>query len=153
MKFKVHALDDKGFADWVAKAKTGAMLDRATYLALTEKSENNPVAYYGQVEEGLFARAVNLCVIEGKMCQAEMMALDMKGGTGVATPLASLPARNPALAQAGFVTGICTIEELMAATVPQRSALPRTAPLTGHGLTLPGAPNNLATLSLSPSDL
>ncbi|NBZ87750.1 ubiquinol oxidase subunit II [Stagnihabitans tardus] len=153
MKFKVHALDDKGFADWVAKAKQGAVLDSATYLALAEKSEKNPVAYYGQVEEGLFARAVNLCVIEGKMCQAEMMALDMKGGTGVATPLASLPGRNPALAQAGFVTGVCTVEELLAASLPERAPIPRTEPLLGHGLTLPGAPNPLATLPLSPSDL
>lgn len=153
MKFKVHALEDAEFDQWVEKARSGPLLDRAEYLKLAEKSENVPVSQYGSVETGLFARAVNLCVIEGKMCQAEMMALDMAGGTGVATPLASLPGRNPALSPAGFVTGICTVEELMAANLPQQAAIPSTAPLLGHGLPLPGAPLPLAGLPLSPSDL
>jgi len=153
MKFKVHAVDDKGFAAWVDQAKKGALLDRAAYLKLAEKSEKNPVVTYGAVEQGLFNRAVNLCVVEGKMCQAEMMALDMKGGTGVATPLASLPGRSPALMAAGFVTGACSVQELQAATLPQQAALPDMAPLVGHGLTTPGTPNPLATLPLSPSDL
>jgi cytochrome o ubiquinol oxidase subunit 2 len=155
MKFKVHALDEAGFADWVAKAKTGETLDRKAYLALAEKSENVAPRYFGTVEAGLFARAVNLCVVEGKMCQAEMMALDMQGGTGVASPLA-LAERNPALGLAGYVTGACTVEELRSAKLAAtRAALPTTEKLAGHGLPQPGvaAPYPLAALSSSPSDL
>ncbi len=152
MRFKVHAVDDKGFADWVAAAKTAPLLDRAAYLKLAEKSENNPPAYFGSVEQGLFARAVNRCVIEGKMCQSQMMALDAKGGTGVATPLA-LASANPALMPAGFVTGACSLDELEAAKLPKAAALPSILPLLGHGLAAPGAPNPLAALPISPSDL
>lgn len=145
MKFKVHAVEAAGFDAWVAQAKTGSALDRKAYLTLAEKSENNAAQYFAPVEDGLFARAVNLCVVEGKICQAEMMAMDAKGGSGVATPLA-LAQGKP------FVTGACTIDDLKAA-VPgfaQNAPLQSTAPLTGRGLPLPGAPYPLAALPATP---
>lgn len=156
MRFKVHAVDGAGFDAWVTKAKDGGLLDRAAYLKLAEKSENVPVSHYGAVETGLFTRAVNLCVVEGKMCQAEMMALDAAGGTGVATPLAALPGRAPALAQAGFVTGACTVEELQLARLPAAPALPDLTPLAGHALprgSLTDAGRPYAGLPLSLSGL
>ncbi|MCW1919832.1 ubiquinol oxidase subunit II [Rhodobacter sp. KR11] len=146
MRFKVHAVDDAGFDAWVNAARDDETLDRAAYLQLAQKSEGDAPRQFGAVEQGLFARAVNLCVEEGKMCQAEMMALDMKGGTGVATPLALLDDRP-------FVTGACSIDELTAATLPRLTALPVMTPLRGHGLTAPGTPRDVAGLPLPPSDL
>ena len=146
MRFKVYAEDQAGFEAWVTKARAEAPLDRPTYLELAKKSEGDAPRQFGQVERGLFARAVNLCVEEGKMCQAEMMALDMKGGTGVATPLI-LAGDRP------FVTGACTTEELEAATLPQLTALPVMPPLRGHGLALPGMAPDVAALPQSQSDL
>lgn len=163
MKFKVNAVDDKGFSDWVAQAKSGATLDRPAYLKLAEKSENNPPAYFGAVEDGLFERAVNRCVPEGKMCQSEMMALDMKAGTGAAAPLAlALPRPGGlvtgGLVTGGLVTGGCSIAEPKAACTAlarQAAALPATGPLLGRGLPSPGelAPNPFVSLPATPSDL
>jgi cytochrome o ubiquinol oxidase subunit 2 len=73
------------FDEWVAQVKGNATpLDRATYLKLEKPSEKEPVRRYAQVEPNLFDRVVNLCVEPGKMCMHDMMAIDAKGGLGLA---------------------------------------------------------------------
>ncbi|WP_370751147.1 ubiquinol oxidase subunit II [Teichococcus oryzae] len=55
MKFKAHSTDQAGFDAWVEKVRaSGATLDMAAYERLAEPSENNPVAYYGNVTPSIF---------------------------------------------------------------------------------------------------
>ncbi|WP_245748950.1 ubiquinol oxidase subunit II [Oceanisphaera psychrotolerans] len=56
MQFKAIATEDEAdFDAWVNKLKQQPRtLNPASYQALAEPSENNPVAYYGQVEPGMF---------------------------------------------------------------------------------------------------
>ncbi|RYH06500.1 MAG: ubiquinol oxidase subunit II, partial [Alphaproteobacteria bacterium] len=85
MRFKVKGLDDASFAAWIAHARTGpGQLDRAAYLALERPSENEPARHFAGVEQGLFDAVVNMCVEPGKMCMRDMMAVDAKGGMGLA---------------------------------------------------------------------
>jgi cytochrome o ubiquinol oxidase subunit 2 len=61
MKFKAIATPTAAdFDAWVAKAKQQATktLDSATYQALAQKSENNPVEYFGSVSHGMFDQIV-----------------------------------------------------------------------------------------------
>ena len=76
-----RALDDAGFDTWVAQAADSAeALDRARYLELEKPSENVPPMAFAPVDPQLFSRVVNMCVEEGRMCMAEMTALDAQGG-------------------------------------------------------------------------
>jgi len=85
MRFKVKGLDDLGFAAWIAQARSGAApLDRMAYLALEKPSENEPARHFAKVDADLFDAVVNLCVEPGKMCMRDMMAVDAKGGMGLA---------------------------------------------------------------------
>ncbi|ABI62174.1 ubiquinol oxidase subunit II [Granulibacter bethesdensis] len=60
MRFKVIATDQKGFDDWVQKARQSAStLDLKTYSELAKPSEKNPVAYYSKVEHGLFSHIIH----------------------------------------------------------------------------------------------
>tara|TARA_Y100000746_G_scaffold213041_1_gene205294 strand:- start:1684 stop:2637 length:954 start_codon:yes stop_codon:yes gene_type:complete len=56
MKFNAIATPTKAdFNQWVEQVKTNAnSLTHANYVELAKASENNPVAYYGKVDEGLF---------------------------------------------------------------------------------------------------
>ncbi|MCH1929898.1 ubiquinol oxidase subunit II [Shewanella sp. A25] len=60
MKFNAIATaTHEEFDAWVAKAKQqGNTLDSATYPALAEKSENNPVEYFSTVSDGMFNQIV-----------------------------------------------------------------------------------------------
>lgn len=74
MNFKTHAVDEAGFEQWVARAKAGdGRLDAATYLKLEQPTEGAPVMRFANVERGLFARAVNMCVRPGQPCMSESM--------------------------------------------------------------------------------
>ena len=74
MHFRTHALDEAGFARWVASTKAAAgKLDTATYLKLEQPSERVPVMHFGSIERGLFDRAVNQCVRPGAPCMSESM--------------------------------------------------------------------------------
>ncbi|SMO42806.1 ubiquinol oxidase subunit II [Paracoccus laeviglucosivorans] len=85
MRFKAHAVDQAGFDAWVDEARaSGANLDRAKFLELEAPSENVKPTPFAEVDPELFDRVVNMCVEEGKICMAEMMALDAQGGTGLA---------------------------------------------------------------------
>ncbi len=85
MHFRVASLSAADFDKWVAKVKAdGGALDRNTYLDLERPSQNVPPRTFGTVDTSLFKLAVNQCVEPGKMCLDEMMAIDAKGGLGLA---------------------------------------------------------------------
>lgn len=85
MRFGVKSLNEGDFDNWVASARSsGNTLDRATYLALERPSEGVPVQHFATVVPNLFQAVVNLCVEPGKMCMHDMMAIDQRGGAGLA---------------------------------------------------------------------
>ncbi|WP_424813372.1 ubiquinol oxidase subunit II [Roseococcus sp. YIM B11640] len=146
MRFRFHGLSEPDFAAWVGQVRLseGAM-DRATFLALERPSENVPPRRYSSVDPTLFDAIVNMCVEPGKMCMHDMMAIDARGGLGVAgigqvqQRLAydrhGARGRMP-LPDRSFVTSICTIP----VPSPERpfAAPVSSAPLTGAGLAPPG---------------
>lgn len=154
MHFKVEATDDAGFDAWIEAARTnGGDLDRPGYLELEAPSENVAPTTFGQVDPQLFARIVNMCVEDGKMCMAEMMALDARGGTGLAGTLnvASLTydregrrgTRAPVLGWKPFtVATYCTPEDsalMFGKTMSQVLARVDQAPMRGKGIQPPSA--------------
>ena len=165
MRFKAHAMkpedfDAWDFDAWIAKARESQLvLDRPTYLELEAPSENVAPQLYSAVDDHLFARVVNMCVEEGRMCMAEMMALDAQGGTGLAGTMNTVPSGHNRLmrrgatgqhsalgGQAMIVASYCTPEDaaLMFAggpTAPVR--IPDPSPLRGHGLSAPKWPLTL----------
>lgn len=94
MGFRTHAVDDAAFAQWVNKvrASDGAKLNGATYLRLEQPSERVPVTYFTGVENGLFERAVNLCVKPGTPCMSESMHHAVAAEQPTPPPASSPPA-------------------------------------------------------------
>ncbi len=150
MHFAFHGLDDKGFDDWIARAKaTGASLGRGEYLQLERPSSNEPVRRYASVDRDLYRAILNMCVEAGKMCMNEMMAIDAKGGLGHeglnnTMPLAydKYARRGSALGpQPAFVAGTCTPDapqgERTAAIKAQVKEPADSTPLLGAGLKRP----------------
>lgn len=85
MRFRFKGLDGAGFDAWVAEVKSHeAVLGREAYLALERPSEREPVRHYGRIAEGLYDAILNLCVEPTKMCMRDMMAIDARGGLGLA---------------------------------------------------------------------
>jgi cytochrome o ubiquinol oxidase subunit II len=59
MTFKALALPQQGFDGWLAKVKASQQtLDAGAYEQLAKASEDNPVAYYSQVQPNLFGDIV-----------------------------------------------------------------------------------------------
>lgn len=150
MRFKARALDDAGFDAWVAQAAAGnETLDRARYLELAQPSQSVPPMTFAQVDPELFQRVVNRCVEQGRMCMAEMMALDAQGGLGLAgianvALLADPDARGTARPVLGLppfqVTGICSVDEqaaMLASAAPPVKAPRDLSPMRGRGLAAP----------------
>lgn len=151
MRFTFLGVDQGGFDQWVASAKaSGQALDRATYLALAKPSENEAVRRYASVEPQLFRLIRDRCVEPGKMCLHDMMAIDARGGLGLAglnlmqPPDAKRPAVRSALfgPKATAVTGYCTTEEAQAAgppttPIPVAAQIEDRMPLRGAGLPRP----------------
>ncbi len=166
MRFAFHGMDAKGFDDWVAKVKAGGgSLDRAGYLELERPSENVPVRRYGTVDPVLFKAIVDRCVETGKMCNSEMMAIDAKGGLGLAGIRNTLPlydqfARRGAVFgdDPSFVVGICSIEELNPETPPALNPPADASPLRGVGMKrpslklMPGSVTSIFSGLKNPSD-
>jgi cytochrome o ubiquinol oxidase subunit II len=146
MHFAFQGLDDKGFDDWIAKAKTaGGTLGRSEYLQLERPSQNEPVRRYASVDGDLYRVILNMCVEPGKMCMSEMMAIDAKGGLGREGFNNTLPLTYDKYARRGaplgasptFVAGICSMDEIKDA--PSRDVLAPLdlTPLRGVGLKRP----------------
>ncbi len=146
MRFVFKGAGNDDFNKWVAQVKAkGGELSRSDYLALERPSQNDPVRYYGTVDPALFRAIVNRCVETGKMCMHEMMAIDAKGGLGLAGINNVLPLTYDKHARRGsvfgpaptYVAGICTIEELEAVRTAQAVAPANATPLRGAGLQRP----------------
>ncbi|MFV0383738.1 ubiquinol oxidase subunit II [Paracoccus sp. (in: a-proteobacteria)] len=154
MHFLTHATDEAAFEDWIARARAGGGdLTRDAYMQLAAPSENEEPRTWGHVDPELFDRVVNLCVPEDKMCAAEMMAIDARGGMGLEGAVniqhlthernAAIVPVTPVLGRAPFmVTSICTPEEaalMFARTGGASRAQRRTdqTPMTGHALPVP----------------
>ncbi|MDQ7263456.1 ubiquinol oxidase subunit II [Paracoccus sp. PS-1] len=155
MHFKALATDEAGFDAWVEKARaSGGSLDRPRYLELEAPSENVPPMSFAEVDPQLFQRIVNMCVEPGKICMAEMMALDAQGGTGLAGTMnvtrltydkhQRRGTRAPVLGWEPFqVASFCTSEDSarMFGQSPELARAPLdTAPLRGHALVPPKGP-------------
>ena len=151
MRFTFHGLSPNGFDAWIAGVKAeGGALDRAAYLQLARRSENDPVRHYAVVEPQLFRLIRDRCVEPGTMCMDEMMAIDARGGLGLAglnllptSRSASHTARSALFGtKATTLSSICTIEEAAAAAAASRPIPigPQVdpAPLHGAGLPRPG---------------
>jgi len=156
MRFAFLGQSTAEFDQWIAQAKaSGNTLDRARYLEIERPSENEPVQRFGTVDPDLFQAIVNMCVERGKMCQNEMMAIDARGGLGMAGVYATAPLSYDKFARRGtglgssktYVAAICSVEEEEAAFRAMREARPgffpprdRT-PVRGAGLLPPWAEN------------
>lgn len=85
MRFKFRGMSEAEFARWTEQVrKGGGRLDGPRYLVLEKPSEKVPPQRFAAVDADLFHKAVNRCVEPGKMCQHDMMAIDAKGGLGMA---------------------------------------------------------------------
>ena len=152
MHFNAIATDQAGFDGWIEQARAaGGNLDRNRYLELETPSENVRPMHFAEVDPLLFARIVNMCVEPGKICMAEMHALDAAGGTGLAGTMnvteltydkhGRRGTRAPVLGWQPFaVTGYCTPDEaaLMFANLqtPEARRVDPT-PLRGLAMTPP----------------
>ncbi|TWA91817.1 cytochrome bo3 quinol oxidase subunit 2 [Azospirillum brasilense] len=148
MRFTFHGLAGDGFDRWVADIKAGGgKLDRDGYLQLERPSENEPVRRYGAVDSGLFKAIVGMCVEPGKMCMHDMMAIDAKGGLGLAGIDNVMPLMHDKLSRRGtavlgpapvYVAGICSTEELTGRAVESSlgvlNAPADESPISGAGL-------------------
>ncbi len=85
MRFALLGKSQAGFDAWIAQAKAdGTPLGRPEYLELEKPSEREPVRRYGTVASDLYDAILNRCVLPGKMCERDMMAIDAHGGLGFA---------------------------------------------------------------------
>jgi cytochrome o ubiquinol oxidase subunit II len=85
MRFTFKGLSPADFEQWVVGVRRdSAVLSREVYQQLEKPSARAPVQHYGQVAEGLYDAILNLCVEPTKMCQRDMMAIDARGGLGLA---------------------------------------------------------------------
>lgn len=84
MHFKFHGLEEGDFDAWVEEVRSSSeLLDRQTLAQLDQPSISHPVTYYGDLEEGLWERIVNICVREDDLCKHDMMMADALGGGGL----------------------------------------------------------------------
>ena len=153
MRFAFHGLDQSGFDQWIAGVRQGGQtLDRDRYLELEKPSEKVPVIHYASVDDRLFDAVVNMCVEQGKICMAEMMALDAQGGTGLAGTINTAQLTHdkdlrrgvprPVLGPTPFmVTGFCTPEDSAKMFADLRKTDPQTridqSPMRGVALPRP----------------
>jgi cytochrome o ubiquinol oxidase subunit 2 len=85
MRFKMRSVSDSEFKRWVGMARAAQQsLTRDAYLQLAKPSEREPVRYFSTVDKQLFDAIVGMCVEPGKMCTHDMMAIDERGGLGMA---------------------------------------------------------------------
>lgn len=85
MRFRFHGMSGDDFDAWIDTVKSSsANLSREEYLRLEQPSEREPVRHYGVAAADLYDAILNLCVEPNKMCMHDMMAIDAKGGMGIA---------------------------------------------------------------------
>lgn len=85
MRFKVRSMEQGEFDRWLSETRSGQeKLTRDLYLQLAKPSEREPVRHFSAVDAELFNAVVGMCVEPGKMCTHDMMAIDERGGLGLA---------------------------------------------------------------------
>ena len=101
MRFKMHAFDEEGFAQWVETVDaTPEALDQEAFVALEAASVDHPVTYFGGIDEGLWRLILNMCAGSDELCLDDMMMVDALGGGGIA-----------GLFNREIFKGICTVDD------------------------------------------
>jgi cytochrome o ubiquinol oxidase subunit 2 len=148
MRFRIHALAPQDFNAWVEKVKAGGgRLGRSGYLALERPSEDVPPQRFAAVDRTLFQAAVNLCVDPGKMCLADMMRIDARGGLGLSSARTAPPLADDTFAHRGAALGpahgdlaaLCLPPATKGPVQAEGVSKPAGAALTGAGLNAPQA--------------
>jgi len=76
MRFSWNSVSRGEFDNWIGRVRrSSGKLDRSAYMALAQKSKDNPVAYFSGVDEELYYRVVNRCVADGSKCNEDLMRL------------------------------------------------------------------------------
>jgi cytochrome o ubiquinol oxidase subunit 2 len=141
MRFVARSVEPAEFDKWVEDVRANDVaLTRDRYLALAKPSENEPPQRFSSVHDRLFDYILGGCVEAGRMCAHDMMAIDRRGGLGLAS--AGNVARSPGARRAVFgadyshLVGQC---KLPPADPLEDLYMPADrAPLLGAGLPLPG---------------
>ena len=98
MRFRFHGLDAgrlRRLGRQGPRRAASRVLDRAPLpRARRAERERARRSSFGDVDPDLFRRIVNRCVEEGRLCIDQMMALDARGGTGLAGALNTMPGRR-----------------------------------------------------------
>jgi cytochrome o ubiquinol oxidase subunit II len=156
MRFAFLGVDEAGFDAWIAKAKANPdKLTRDVYLELEKPSEKVPAKLYNTVDADLYKLILNQCVQPGKMCMSEMMALDAKGGMGLASARNILPLKynismlDGSASTKNFVASVCTVADAVREAADRTIAPGDSAPMSGAGLSRPG--NVPAPLQFTPA--
>lgn len=59
MRFKVHAVSEQGYKDWINKAKQSPQkLDSTSFVELAKQSRDNPVEYFGSIDPLQFKKII-----------------------------------------------------------------------------------------------
>lgn len=146
MRFRARSVNESDFGRWIEQARAGGTtLDGPAYLKLERPSENEPVRYYGRVESDLYPKIINMCVEPGKMCMGEMMAIDARGGAGLAglmlaervTYDKNAP-RGSSIMSTGYdFSSLCTADPALELSRDPITRLPNSSPMVGHNLMIP----------------
>ena len=131
MKFAARSVTQADFDAWIEKAKgSQETLTRQRYLQLAEPSEREPPRLFAKTDDRLFDYVLGNCVQPGRMCSHDMMAIDRRGGLGLASIYNVVRGPNGA-----YLMGMCTLPEPTPLDDILRPA--NRAPLVGAGLRLP----------------
>jgi cytochrome o ubiquinol oxidase subunit 2 len=156
MRFAFHGVDQAGFDAWIAKAKASQdKLGRDVYLELEKPSEKVPVKLYNSVDADLYKLILNQCAQPGKMCMSEMMAIDAKGGMGLASARNILPLKynisqlDGTASTKNYVASVCTVADAIREAADRTTAPVDPTPISGAGLSRPG--NKLAPFQFTPA--
>lgn len=141
MRFAFHGVDQAGFDAWIAKAKASPdKLNRDIYLELEKPSEKVPVKLYNSVDADLYKLILNQCAQPGKMCMSEMMAIDSKGGMGLASARNILPLKynvsqlDGSAAVKNYVASVCTVADAIREAADRTTTPGDPTPMSGAGL-------------------
>ena len=75
MRFRLHGVDEAGFAAWVAAARgSGKTLDLTSYRQLEKPSEKVPPARFAAVPGDLYQRILERCIEPGTPCRSNRMS-------------------------------------------------------------------------------
>ncbi|WP_424926754.1 ubiquinol oxidase subunit II [Amaricoccus tamworthensis] len=84
MRFDLISVDEAGFDDWVASVRDGSpVLDTDAVHQLEQPSIDNDIEYFGDVEDGVWERILNMCTGPNDLCLNDMMMVDALGGGGI----------------------------------------------------------------------